>query len=80
MGLKFKIKNNEACYTPMKDKCDAIINLSPPKSIKEVHQFCGMVNFLSSFLPTLRLILVLIYELTKEKNLFQMDSRLSTSF
>ena len=55
----------------MKNKCDAIINLSPPKSITEVHQFCTMVNFLSSFLPKLRLILVLIYELTKKKNLFK---------
>ena len=45
MGLKFIIKDNKACYTPMKDKCDAILNLSPPKSVKEVHQFCSMVNF-----------------------------------
>ena len=71
MGLKFIIKNTKACYTPMKDKCDAIIYLSPPKSIKEVHQFCSMVNFLSSFLPKLRLILVPIYKLTKKKNLFK---------
>ena len=71
MGLKFIIRNNKACYTPRKDKCDAILNLSPPKSVKEVHQFCGMVNFLSSFLPKLRLLLVPIYELTKKKNLFK---------
>ena len=67
MGLKFIIKDNKACYTPMKDKCNAILILSLPKSVKEVHQFCGMVNFLSSFLPKLRLLLVPIYELTKKK-------------
>ena len=36
MGLKFIIRDNKACYTSMKDKCDAIVNLSPPKSVKEV--------------------------------------------
>ena len=56
MGIKFIIKDNKAYYTPMKDKCEAILNLSPPKSIKEVCKFCGMVNFLSSFLPKLRLL------------------------
>ena len=80
MGLKFIIKDNKACYTPMKNKCDAIINLSPPKSIKEVRQFCGMVNFLSSFLPTLRLLLVPIYKLTKKKNLFKWTQECQQAF
>ena len=51
----------------MKDKCEAKLNLSPPKSIKEVHQFCGMVNFLSSFLPKLRLLLVQYMNLQRRK-------------
>ena len=67
MGLKFIIKNNKTCYTPMKHKCDAVISLSPPKSVKEVCQICSMVNFLSYFLPKLRLHLVPIYKLTKKK-------------
>ena len=71
LDLEFIIKDNKACYTPMKDKCDAIINLNLPKSTKEVCQFCGMVNFLISFLPKLRLLLVPIYDLTKKKNLFK---------
>ena len=80
MGLKFIIKDNKTCYTPMKDKCEAILNLSPPKSIKEVHQFCGMVNFPSSFLPKLRLLLVLIYELMKKKNLFKWAQECQQAF
>ena len=54
MGLKITIKDGNACYTPMKDKCDTIHNLAPSKSIQEVRHFCGMVNFLSSFLPKLK--------------------------
>ena len=33
MGLTFLIKDGVAHYTPMKDKCDAIINMKAPKSI-----------------------------------------------
>ena len=80
MGLKFIIRNNKACYTSIKDKCDAILNLSPPKSVKEVRQFCSMANFLSSFFPKLRLLLVPIYELTKKKNLFMWTQECQQAF
>ena len=54
MGLHFMIKNGKPCFEPMKDKCDAIRNMMLLKTVKECRQFCGMVNFLSSFLPKLR--------------------------
>ena len=54
MGLEFQVKDDKVCYTPLKDKCEAIQNLDPPKTLKQTKAFCGMVNFLSSFLPNLR--------------------------
>ena len=45
MGLKFIIKDNKACYTPMKDKCEAILNLNPPKLIKKFINFAAWLNF-----------------------------------
>ena len=54
MGLEFQVKDNKVCYTPLKDKCDVIPNLESPKTLKQTRAFCGMVNFLSSFLPDLR--------------------------
>ena len=54
MGLEFQVKNSRVCYTPLKDKCEAIRNLESPKTLKQTRTFCGMVNFLSSFLPNLR--------------------------
>ena len=33
--------------------------------------FCGMVNFLSSFLPDLRRLLILIYDIQKKLNNFK---------
>ena len=30
MGLQFQIQGDKVCYTPLKDKCDAIRNLESP--------------------------------------------------
>ena len=49
MGLEFKVEDDNVCYTPLKDKCEAIQNLDSPKTLKQTRAFCGMVNFLSSF-------------------------------
>ena len=53
MGLEFQIQGGKVCYTPLKNKCDAIRNLESPKTLRQTRAFCGMVNFLSSFLPNL---------------------------
>ena len=52
MGLEFHVEDDKVCYTPLKDKCEAIQNLDSPKTLKQTRAFCGMVNFLSSFYPT----------------------------
>ena len=49
MGLEFQIKDSKVCYTPLKDKCEAIRNLESPKTLKQTRAFCGTVNFLLSF-------------------------------
>ena len=53
-GLEFQVKDDKVCYTPLKDKCEAIQNLDSPKTLKQTRAFCGMLNFLSSILPNLR--------------------------
>ena len=55
----------------MKDKCDAIRNLESPKTLSQTRAFCGMVNFLSSFLPNLRRLLIPIYDLQKKAKKFK---------
>ena len=54
MGLEFQVQDSKVCYTPLKDKCEDIRNLESPKTRKQTRTFCGMVDFLSSFLPNLR--------------------------
>ena len=66
MGLEFQIQEDKECYTTLKDKCDAIRNLESPKTLRQTRAFCGMVNFLSSFLPNLCRLLIPIYDLQKK--------------
>ena len=80
MGLHFMIKDQKPCFEPMKDKCDAIRNMLPLKTVKECRQFCGMVNFLSTFLPKLREYLIPIYALTKKKATFKWTEECQNSF
>ena len=71
MGLEFQIKDSKVCYTPLKDNCKAIRNLESPKTPKQTRAFCGMVNFLSSFLPNLQQVLTPIYDLQKKSKKFK---------
>ena len=71
MGLEFQVKDDKVCYTPLKDKCEAIQNLDSPRTLKQTRAFCSMVNFLSSFLPNLRILLIPIYDLQKKSKKFK---------
>ena len=51
-GLEFQVQGDKVCYTPLKDKCDAIRNLESPKTLRQTRAFYRVVNFLFSFYPT----------------------------
>ena len=80
MGFKFLIDKGRPSFTPMKDKCDSIRNLEPPKNVKDCRKFCGMVNFLATFLKDLQKHLVPIYNLTKKNTTFKWTSECQKSF
>ena len=80
MGLEFQVKDSKVCYTPLKDKCKAIRNFKLPKTLKETRVFCGMVNFLSSFLPNLRQLLIPIYDLQKKSKMFKWTDEAEKAF
>ena len=71
MGLEFQIQEDKVCYTPLKDKCNAISNLESPKTLRQMRAFCINVNFLSSFLPNLHRLLIPIYDLQKKAKKFK---------
>ena len=80
MGLEFQVKNDKVCFTPLKDKCEAIRNLDSPKTLKQTRAFCGMVNFLSSFLPNLRRLLIPIYDILKKSKKFKWTDEAEKAF
>ena len=80
VGLEFQIQGDKVCYTPLKDKCDAIRNLESRKSLRQTRAFCGMVNFLSSILPNLRRLLITIYDLQKKAKKFKWTEEAKKAF
>ena len=80
MGLEFQVEDDKVCYTPLKDKCEAIQNLDSPKTLKQTRAFCGMVNFLSPFLPNLRRLLILLYNLQKKSKKFKWTEEAEKAF
>ena len=80
MGLEFQVKDDKVCYTPLNDKCEAIRNLDSPKTLKQMRAFCGMVNFLSSFLPNLRRLLIPIYNSQKKSKKFKWTDEAEKAF
>ena len=80
MGYKFLIDDGKPSFTLMKDKCEAIRALETPKNVKDCRKFCGMVNFLATFLPSLQKHLIPIYNLTKKNILFKWTDECQKSF
>ena len=79
-GIRIHIQGAKVCYTPLKDKCDAIRNLESPKTLRQTRAFCGMVNFLSSFLPNLCRLLIMIYNLQKKAKKFKWTEEAEKAF
>ena len=77
---RIQIQEDKVCYTPLKDKCDAIQNLESPKTLRQTRAFCGKVNFLSSFLPNLRRLLIPIYDLKKKAKKFKWTEEAERAF
>ena len=80
MGLEFQIQEDKVCYIQLKDKCDSIRNLESPKTLRQTRAFCGMVNFLSSFLPNLPRLLIPIYDLQKKAKKFKWTEETEKAF
>ena len=51
---------------PLKSRMEAIQKVKPPRTVKECRSFCGMVNYMSVFLPSLQEKLIPIYFITRK--------------
>ena len=62
--LGFLLETDE--YKPLPSLIQGIVELLPPKNVKQVRQFWGMVNFMKNHIPCKTEILVPIAKLTKK--------------
>ena len=66
MGITILVEDGMPKIRPLKTRIDAIQKVNPPKTIKECRSFCGMVNYMSMFLPSLQEKLIPIYFITRK--------------
>ena len=66
MGVIIKIEDGMPKMEPLKSRIDAIQKVKPPKTVKECRSFCGMVTYMSVFLPSLQEKLIPIYFITRK--------------
>ena len=66
MGVTIKIEDGMPKMQPLKSRIEAIQKVKPPKTVKECRSFCGMVNYMSVFLPSLQEKLIPIYFITRK--------------
>ena len=66
MGITIMIEDGMPKMQPLKSRIDAILKVKPPKTVKDCRSFCGMVNYMSIFLPSLQEKLIPIYFITRK--------------
>ena len=66
MGITILVEDGMPKMKPLKTRIDAIQKVNPPKTIKECRSFCGMVNYMPMFLPSLQEKLIPIYFITRK--------------
>ena len=54
------------CVKPLQSRLDAILKVTPPRTVKSCRSLAEMLNFLSLFCPELQKMLKLIYDLNRK--------------
>ena len=66
MGQQLLIRDKTPCITPLRTRVEALQRVEAPTTVKGCRSFCGMVNYLSMYLPNLQKRLIPIYQLTRK--------------
>ena len=65
---KCEFFKQEVGVTPKITKTEAVVNLNPPKSLKQLRSFLGSINHLAKFIPNAASLTEKLRPLLKEKN------------
>ena len=80
MGHEVLITKTGPAIRPLASRVDAIVALKPPTNKRECRRFCGMVLYLSSFLPRLQEILTPIRKVARTAGTFEWKEEQQRSF
>lgn len=81
MGHKLLVdEEGHVCVTPLGDRCTAIRNMKRPDNPKSCRRFCGMVTYLSSFLPRLQELLFPLHKMTRSNSRFNWGEEQEKAF
>ena len=80
MGHQISYEGNVPTIRPTREKCDAIRRIEKLKGVNSVRSFCGMVNYLSMYMPSLQEHLVPLYELLKKGAKWDWTERCQKAF
>ena len=73
-----KISNQGLHKSP--SKVEAVLNAPPPKSVKELQSFIGMLTYYHKFLPNIPAELKPLYDLTKKDVKFEWKKKHKNAF
>ena len=79
-GTRISDTGRQSMLHPIKRQMRRHKKLELPKTLRQTRAFCGMVNFLSSFLPNLRRLLIPIYDLQKKAKKFKWTEEAEKAF
>ena len=80
LGLEISYEDGRPTITPTPDKIQAIRKITSLENVSDVRGFCGMVNFLSMFLPKLQEHLCPLYDLLKKGTEWKWTERCQLAF
>ena len=80
MAITIMIEDGMPKMKPLKSRIDAVLKVKPPKTLKECRSFCGMVNYMSIFLPSLQEKLIPINFITRKGIPFYWGERTTETF
>ena len=80
LGHDLSFVDNRPCITAMRQKCQEILKMKPPKCRKSCKRFIGAITFLSMYLDKLAILLQPFHELTKLKSQFIWTELHETNF
>ena len=80
LGHRITVANNFPQMTILRSRKDAIANFAPPTNVKGVRRFCGMVGYISQWIPDLATLLKPIHALTRKSTRFHWTIECQNNF